>query len=103
MQQHGPLSAACTQVRGELLQGERPLDVVQGTWLSHIEWERGMPCLRGQKQVWSAASSPAQDVRPAQKPLPSDSRFREDLKALKASPPPCFCIVVQASPPPLLL
>ncbi len=44
-----------------------------------VEDEGGSPGLR----VWDAAKCPVQAPKPVSDPLPSDSRFREDLHALK--------------------
>ena len=70
------------QIRGDLLEGDRAVDSVQGSWLSHVEWDRGVSGMRS-KRVWDCASSAVHTIRRSDRPLPSDSRFREDLIALK--------------------
>ena len=80
-----PYAHCCLQIRGDLLEGDRAVDSVQGSWLSHVEWERGVSGMRS-KRVWDCASSCVHTIRPCDRPLPSDSRFREDLIALKVGP-----------------
>lgn len=64
------------------MEGERAVDSVQGSWLSHVEWDKAVSGARS-RRVWDAASSAARSIRARDQPLPSDSRFREDLVALK--------------------
>ena len=76
------------QIRGDLLQGDKVVDsIISGSWLHHVEWAKGA---RGGKvkRVWEAAGSPVQAPLAVDKPLPSDSRFREDLLSLQV-PPGC--------------
>lgn len=66
------------------------------SWLTSVDWvedEGGSPGLR----VWDAVKCPVQVPKPMSDPLPSDSRFREDLHALKVlSSAPSYSHMVPA-------
>uniref|UniRef100_K3WHK9 Oxysterol-binding protein n=1 Tax=Globisporangium ultimum (strain ATCC 200006 / CBS 805.95 / DAOM BR144) TaxID=431595 RepID=K3WHK9_GLOUD len=51
------------------------LSTVQGSWLSHLQFDN--------KVYWHVESEPVFEHQPVANPLPSDSRFREDVIALK--------------------
>ncbi len=74
------------QVTGAVQQGDTVLDTCSGSWLTHLEWEQGVcTSTDGQRlcRVWDEAAAPVRQPAALDKPLPSDSRFREDLQALK--------------------
>jgi hypothetical protein len=48
---------------------------IQGSWLSHLQFDG--------KVYWHVESEPVFQHVPIENPLPSDSRFREDMIALK--------------------
>ena len=48
------------------------------SWLASMEWRRW----RVGKRVWDAAMSDVSSPQPVKAPLPSDARYRDDLKAL---------------------
>ncbi|BDA40499.1 Oxysterol-binding protein-related protein 8 at N-terminal half [Coccomyxa sp. Obi] len=50
------------------------MSTCSGNWLSHLDWE-------GQR-YWTLAEDNADSWHPSSNPLPSDSRFREDLQCL---------------------
>ncbi|TMW55893.1 hypothetical protein Poli38472_008541 [Pythium oligandrum] len=52
-----------------------PLSRIHGSWLSHLECDG--------KVYWHVESEPVFEHQPVEAPLPSDSRYREDLIALK--------------------
>jgi hypothetical protein len=56
----------------------------QCSWLTGVEWEKGSAELGAGKRLWSAAKSPVHTPTAVADPLPSDSRYREDLRALQA-------------------
>jgi hypothetical protein len=47
---------------------------VEGSWLSHIDFDG--------KRYWDIKEVAPWSIRPAENPLPSDCRYREDLQAL---------------------
>lgn len=48
------------------------------SWLTSVEWAKW----EAGKKVWDASKSEVHSPQPVKSALPSDSRFREDLKAL---------------------
>ncbi len=48
------------------------------SWLTSVEWAKWGPG----KKIWDAAKSEVHAPQPVKAPLPSDSRYRGDLKAL---------------------
>lgn len=48
------------------------------SWLTSVEWAKW----KAGKKIWDASKSEVHSPQPVKSPLPSDSRFREDLKAL---------------------
>ena len=75
----------CVQIRGELRQGDKVVDTVSGSWLQHVEWDKGV---RGGKlkRIWEVGRAPVRIPTRVLDPLPSDSRFREDLCCLQVLP-----------------
>ena len=74
------------QVTGAVQHGDTVLDTCSGSWLTHLEWEQGVSTSAGGQRlcrVWDEAAAPVRQPAALDKPLPSDSRFREDLQALK--------------------
>ena len=71
-----------SQIRGDLWQGDRVVDTVSGSWLQRVEWDKGV---RGGKIkcVWEVKHAAVQTPTKVDEPLPSDCRFREDLRSLK--------------------
>ncbi|GAB4824194.1 hypothetical protein N2152v2_011240 [Parachlorella kessleri] len=58
------------------------LDTLHGSWLTHLEWEKGV--LGGKlRTVWDYERCLVRRPTPAEAVLPSDSRHREDLSHLK--------------------
>lgn len=55
---------------------------VSCSWLTAVEWEKGGPG-GSSLRVWDAAEAPVHVPKPVVDPLPSDSRFRQDLHALQ--------------------
>ncbi|KFM24462.1 Oxysterol-binding protein 9 [Auxenochlorella protothecoides] len=58
------------------------LDVLTGSWLSHLEWEKGV-CNGKLHTVWDAVKTPVDRAIAEREALPSDCRFRNDLVQLK--------------------
>ena len=64
-------------VRGSLRRGERILDSLSGSWLSHLQWERGVGGGPGggPHSIWDAHKSPQARVQArSEGVLPSDAR-----------------------------
>lgn len=77
------------------------MSTLQGSWLSHLEFDNKMCvwglrtsacCCDGRltcsrvslvRSYWHVESEPVFEHMPVENPLPSDSRFREDVLALK--------------------
>ena len=82
----GKSGAGPDAVRGDLLRDGVVVDTVRGTWLSEVAWERGQGAGGGRARgvYWDRAVDLPLHQRPTPKPdpLPSDSRFRQDLVAL---------------------
>lgn len=72
----------CVQLRGTLRRGEAVLDMCHGSWLHHLTWEAGVADGKIHR-LWDAERSPIRPMERVPKPLPSDSRFRNDLLFLK--------------------
>ncbi|KAJ0400970.1 hypothetical protein P43SY_008773 [Pythium insidiosum] len=67
-------------IKGQIISTARgaakhPVSILSGSWLSHLQFDG--------KVYWHVESEPAFAHVPVSDPLPSDSRFREDLVALK--------------------
>ena len=76
-------STSSAKGAGKAALGEK-LDQCEGSWLSDWEWERGPRGKEaGGRRYWDRATAVPRVALPVPGPLPSDSRFREDLVALK--------------------
>ncbi|GLD93352.1 hypothetical protein PINS_up001944 [Pythium insidiosum] len=67
-------------IKGQIVSTARgatkhPVSLLSGSWLTHLQFD--------DKVYWHVESEPAFAHTPVDDPLPSDSRFREDLIALK--------------------
>ncbi|TYZ63083.1 hypothetical protein PybrP1_011771 [[Pythium] brassicae (nom. inval.)] len=80
----GANSSFLSKSRGEDIKGciypakksaKHALSALQGSWLTHLEFDN--------KIYWHVESEPVFEHTPVADPLPSDSRFREDVIALK--------------------
>lgn len=54
--------------------GKKMIGVLRGNWLSHVDWD-GV-------RFWTLVDDQPLEWKDDERPLPSDSRFREDLQAL---------------------
>ncbi|BDA48651.1 Oxysterol-binding protein-related protein 3 [Coccomyxa sp. Obi] len=70
------------QLHGTLRKGGKVVSTVRGSWLTAVEWEEG-GLGSSSLRVWDAAKAPVHVPKPVTDPLPSDSRFRQDLHALQ--------------------
>lgn len=66
------------ELQGILRRGDEVLDTLHGSWLTSLEWKRW----GAGRKVWDAAKSDVSSQQPVKEPLPSDARYRDDLKAL---------------------
>ena len=67
--------------------------LVSCSWLTAVEWEESGPG-GSSLRVWDAVEAPVHVPKPVMDPLPSDSRFRQDLHALQVrmdAAPASFC------------
>lgn len=60
------------------------------SWLTGVGWTKW----NSGRQIWDAAKSEVHTPHPIKTPLPSDSRYRGDLKALLVSPANLCCCVM---------
>lgn len=66
---------AASDANGTSSEGVRiPVASCRGNWLSHLDW--------GEYRVWTLAEEPVHPWEADPNPLPSDCRFREDLRLL---------------------
>lgn len=73
------------QIRGELKQHDQIIDTVSGSWLRHVDWDKGVSIKGLQaKRVWDVSTAIVRQPEQILQPLPSDSRHREDLQKLRA-------------------
>ena len=50
---HAALQAQQDQVVGSIMRGEEVLDTIHGSWLTHLEWEKGVRYFRDKVCVWA--------------------------------------------------
>ncbi len=71
-------------MRGVLKQGQTALDTMTGNWLHHVDWEKGLSGkASAPERLWDLRQSIPVSSTPCTTALPSDTRNREDLVALK--------------------
>lgn len=58
----------------------KPVDAISGSWLDHITWLRGDSGVP--KKYFEYGVTDQERPEPSRHPLPSDSRFREDVQHL---------------------
>lgn len=66
------------------------------SWLTGVEWEAASVAPDASRRLWDAAKSKVHAPTPVEEPLPSDARFREDLRALQVQDLCSFSHVVRA-------
>ena len=62
-------------IRGEIMRGGEAVDEVCGSWLTHVAFAESA-------RVYWRIGNPGQFPEPPESPLPSDSSFRGDLRAV---------------------
>lgn len=68
-------------VKGEVYHNDKIVGVVEGSWLGVLDFTDEKT--KQKTRLWNIITSKKLNVTPTENPLPSDSRFRQDLVYLK--------------------